>query len=138
MFRYTPSLRGRVRGLRQRQTDAEQKLWRFLRARQLNKAKFRRQFPIKRFIVDFCCPEHHLVVELDGGHHAAQTQKDRQRDEILNQLGYRVLRFWDDEVLNDTEAVLQAIASVILNPHPGPLPSRERESEAEHDLARLG
>lgn len=133
MLRYRPLVRARVRSLRRRQTDAEQKLWRYLRARQINKAKFRRQFPAGQFVVDFCCPEHRLVVELDGGHHAAQIQKDRQRDEILNQLGYRVLRFWDDEILKDTEAVLQTIASVMQNP----LSSSERGSEATLDLAKL-
>ncbi|MCR4301604.1 MAG: DUF559 domain-containing protein [Sulfuricaulis sp.] len=132
-----PSVRARVRGLRQRQTDAEKKLWRFLRARQLNKAKFRRQYPIGQFVVDFFCPDQRLVVELDGGHHAMQVQKDRLRAEALNQRGYRVLRFWDDEVLKDTEAVLQAIASIMQNPHPSPLPSRERGSEIALDLANL-
>ena len=127
MLRYKPLIRARVRGLRRRQTDAEKKLWQFLRARQLNETKFRRQYPIGQFVVDFCCPKHRLVVELDGGQHATQIQKDRQRTEVLNQRGYHVLRFWDDEVLKNTEAVLQAIASVMQNPHPNPLPGRERE-----------
>ena len=127
MLRYKPLIRARVRGLRRRQTDAEKKLWQFLRARQLNETKFRRQYPIGQFVVDFCCPKHRLVVELDGGQHATQIQKDRQRTEVLNQRGYHVLRFWDDEVLKNTEAVLQAIASVMQNPYPNPLPGRERE-----------
>ena len=127
MLRYSPSVRSRVCGLRQRQTDAERKLWKFLRARQLNKAKFRRQYPIGQFIVDFCYPEHRLVVERDGGHHAAQVQKDERRTQIIAQHGYQILRFWDNEVLKNIEAVLQAIFSFMQNPHPNPLPERERE-----------
>jgi len=110
--------------LRHGQTDAERKLWMRLRARQVNGLKFRRQHPVGCYIVDFCCPECLLVVELDGGHHVSQAQADQRRTEYLNQLGYRVLRFWDHEVLADTEAVLQRIADVINNssPHPSLLP----------------
>ncbi|MBI5783280.1 MAG: endonuclease domain-containing protein [Gammaproteobacteria bacterium] len=128
MLRYTPEVRARVRNLRRRQTDAELKLWRHLRARQINMAKFRRQHPIGQFVVDFCCPEHRLVVELDGGHHATQAQEDRRRTEIIAQHGFHVLRFWDDEVLKNTEAVLEVIVSVMQDPHPNPLPEREREN----------
>ena len=91
-------------------------------------AKFRRQHPIGQFVVDFCCPEHRLVVELDGGHHATQAQEDRRRTEIIAQHGFHVLRFWDDEVLKNTEAVLEVIVSVMQDPHPNPLPEREREN----------
>lgn len=89
-----PKLRLYARQLRRSQTDAERKLWTRLRARQVNGLKFRRQHPIGRYIVDFCCPEHQLVVELDGGHHARQARADEHRTKFLVQLGYRVLRFW--------------------------------------------
>jgi very-short-patch-repair endonuclease len=96
--------------MRNEQTDAERKLWMCLRTRQVNGLKFRRQHPIGRYIVDFCCSERYLVVELDGGHHASQAQADQRRTAFLAQRGYRVLRFWDHEVLVNTEAVLQRIA----------------------------
>ncbi len=89
-----------------------------LRARQLNGVKFRRQHPIGRYIVDFCCPERRVVVELDGGHHASQIQADQRRTEFLVQLGYRVLRFWDHEVLTNPDAVLEQIAEAVTHPHP--------------------
>ena len=119
MLRYTQTVRARVRGLGRRQTDAEQKLWQQLRGRQLGNAKFRRQYPIGQFIVDFCCPDHRLVVELDGGLHAEQIQKDRLRTQVLAQHGYCVLHFWDHEVLKDADAVLQRILMEIGYPHPG-------------------
>src|SRR5438132_13832939 len=93
--------------LRRDQTDAERKLWMRLRDRQLNGLKFRRQQPIGRYIVDFFCAEYRLVIELDGGQHVDQIQADKRRTEFLNKVGYRVLRFWDHEVLTEPEAVLQ-------------------------------
>src|SRR5436309_2363151 len=104
--------------LRRNDTDAERKLWMRLRDRQLNGLKFRRQQPIGRYIVDFFCPEQRLVIELDGGHHADQIQADKRRTESLTKAGYRVLRFWDNDVLTNTEAVLQQIADELNPPHP--------------------
>src|SRR3989442_1833042 len=104
--------------LRRDETDAERKLWMRLRDRQLNGLKFRRQQPIGRYVVDFFCPERRLVIELDGGHHADQVQADQRRTEFLNTAGYRVLRFWDHEVLANTDAVLQQIAAAVNPPHP--------------------
>ena len=118
--------RGLARGLRRRQTDSERVLWRQLRDRQLHHAKFRRQHPIGPYIVDFCCPTHRLVVELDGGHHAAQFQADERRTAFLMHRGYRVLRFWDHDVLGNREAVLQAIEHALSHPHPTPLPLEGR------------
>jgi very-short-patch-repair endonuclease len=114
----------RAKRLRRDQTDAERKLWMHLRSRQMNGFKFRRQQPIGRYIVDFFCPESRLVLELDGGHHADQVQADQRRTEFLTKAGYRVLRFWDNEVLTDTEAVLQKISNELNNPSPQPSPSR--------------
>ena len=111
-----------ARSLRANQTDAERRLWNLLRGRQLNGLKFRRQHLIGPYIVDFCCTEHRLVVELDGGQHAEEVQKDVRRTQWLNAEGYRVLRFWNHEVLIETVAVVEAIAVAISHPHPTPLP----------------
>jgi very-short-patch-repair endonuclease len=113
--------RDRARRLRHDQTEAERQLWARLRDRQLYNAKFRRQHPVGPFITDFCCPQHRLVVELDGGQHAVQADADQVRTAFLNQHGYRVLRYRDHEVMQDIEAVLQQIAAVLQDPHPSPL-----------------
>ena len=110
--------RDRARRLRREQTEAERRLWARLRARQLCGAKFRRQHPIGRCIADFCCQEHRLVVELDGGQHATQTEADQRRSAFLAECGYRVLRFWDNEVMEDIEAILEQITQVLTDPHP--------------------
>jgi len=120
----TQTLPFRAKRLRHDQTDAERKLWMRLRDRQMNGAKFRRQQPIGRYIVDFFCPERRLVIELDGGQHASQVEADQRRTEFLTKSGYRVLRFWDNDVLSDTEAVLQKIADELKHPSPQPSPSR--------------
>lgn len=122
-------LRDRTRRLRHNQTEAEHELWARLGARQLCSAKFRRQHSIGRFIVDFCCLEHRLVIELDGGQHAAQAEADQKRSAFLARFGYRVLRFWDNEVTEDIEAVLEQIAAVLSDPHLNPLPGRERKKK---------
>ena len=89
----------RARRLRRDQTEAERKLWSRLRGRQVNEAKFRRQHGIGRYIADFCCPERKLVVELDGGQHITLAESDQRRAAFLRQRGYRVLRFWNNDVL---------------------------------------
>jgi very-short-patch-repair endonuclease len=125
------SLTDRARNLRRNQTDAEQRLWRGLRSRQLINVKFRRQHPIGRYVADLCAPGHKIVVELDGGHHALQTEKDEKRSKYFMSLGYKVLRFWDNDVLKNTNAVLETIGEALASsyPHPGPLPKREREKK---------
>lgn len=120
------TLRDRARRLRCDQTDAERKLWTHLRSRQISSVKFRRQHFIHPFIVDFCCPERWLIIELDGGQHAVQVEADQRRTTLLIAQGYRVLRFWNHEVLTDIEAVMEWIVAVLSDPHPVPLPSRER------------
>jgi very-short-patch-repair endonuclease len=119
-------LKSRARRLRRQQTDAESQLWARLRARQLCGAKFRRQHAIGPFIADFCTVERGLVIELDGGQHATQAQADQRRSVYLERSGYRVLRFWDNEVLMNMEAVLQRIFQALNDPHPCPLPKRAR------------
>ena len=124
-----PIARQRARQLRRDQTDAEQALWARLRDRQLFGAKFRRQHPIGPFVADFCCPQRKLIVELDGGQHAARVAADQKRARFLQEQGYRVLRFWNHDVLGNTEAVLERIVEALSYPHPCPLPGRARGEE---------
>lgn len=112
-----------ARGLRRRQTDAERRLWARLRDRRLLAAKFARQLPIGPYVVDFCCREAKLVVELDGGQHAAATVYDAERTQLLERLGYRVLRFWDNDALGNTDGVLERIAQALTHARPSPRPS---------------
>lgn len=115
-----------ARALRQASTTAEQLLWRHLRNRQLAGAKFRRQHPLGPYILDFVCLEHGLVVELDGGQHAdLQAQAyDQQRSAWLQQQGLRVLRFWNHEVVQQTNEVLARVLQALT-----PALSRARERE---------
>jgi adenine-specific DNA-methyltransferase len=122
---YPPILRERARRLRREQTEAERRLWFHLRGRRFSETKFRRQQAVGHYIVDFCCVERKLIVEIDGGQHAEQSDKDRSRDAYLAGKGFRVLRFWNHEVLTDIEAVLQQIWYTLLSPHPNPLPEGE-------------
>ena len=115
---FSLKLRNRARNLRRQQTDVETKLWCRLRDRQLCEAKFRRQHPNGPYIVDFYCPDRGLVVELDGGQHAEQTSADQARTRFLEAEGYRVVRFWDHEVLNHMDAILEDIVRLLSNPHP--------------------
>jgi very-short-patch-repair endonuclease len=118
---------GLARGLRCRQTDAERKLWYYLRSRRFAEVKFRRQHPVGRYIADFACPEHRLVLELDGSQHGGAA--DRVRGRQLAALGWRVLRFWDDDVLKETETVLKTIFAVVTSPSPQPSPVQGRGSK---------
>jgi very-short-patch-repair endonuclease len=120
-------LTGAARGLRKRSTDAERKLWRSLRDRQIQGFKFRRQQPLGGYVVDFVSLEKKVVVESDGGQHALDPA-DKIRDEWLQAEGYRVLRFWDNQVLSELQAVLDTIRDALLTPHPDPLPQGEREN----------
>ena len=115
-------MRQLARSLRKNQTDAERKLWRCLRARELCGFKFRRQYPIAPYIVDFICVEKQLIVEIDGGQHVTMTELDNRRTEFLNARGYRVLRFWNNEVLQQLDAVLARNLDSLMHPHPSPLP----------------
>ena len=117
-----------ARQLRRDQTDAERKLWSRLRAAQLG-VKFRRQHPVAGYYADFCCVEQRLIVELDGGQHMQQQPRDAQRTQDLQAVGFRVLRFWNDDALLRTDDVLAAIVRALgeeLPPHPNPLPRRRR------------
>ena len=98
-----------AKSMRNQATDAENLMWRLLRNRALGGAKFRRQHLIGRYIVDFYCDESHLVIELDGSQHLEQQNYDEQRTAYLQKQGLGVLRFWNNQVLNETELVLQVI-----------------------------
>jgi very-short-patch-repair endonuclease len=100
----------RARSLRRALTPAEFALWTRLRGRQLGGFKFVRQEPIDRYYVDFVCREQRLIVELDGGHHAERTE-DRRRDGELYALGYRVIRIWNNEVIENLDGALQTLLS---------------------------
>lgn len=95
--------------LRHNLTDGEIKLWQALRMHQLNNIHFRRQHAIGPYIVDFCAPTVKLIIEVDGGQHLDQQEYDLERTAFLEEKGYRVLRFWNHEVLTDLDAVLQVI-----------------------------
>lgn len=99
--------------LRHNQTDAEAKLWQVLRMHQLNNIHFRRQHAIGPYIVDFCAPAIKLIIEVDGGQHLDQQEYDLERTAFLKAKGYRVLRFWNNEVLTDLDTVLQVVLDSI-------------------------
>lgn len=105
----SPITRQRAKQLRTQLTDAELKLWYHLRAHRLLGIKFKRQHPVGHYIVDFIALTHGLVIEIDGGQHQEQAEKDAGRTAFLNAQGLRVLRFWNDEVLTQTDAVLERI-----------------------------
>ena len=113
--------------LRIQQTDTERLLWKHLRNRQFIGFKFRRQQVIGPYIVDLVCFETRLVVELDGGQHTEQQTEDTVRTTFLQSQGFRVVRFWNNEVLGNIEGVLDSIRSVLTLPSPCPLPQGERE-----------
>ncbi|MFI5457696.1 MAG: DUF559 domain-containing protein, partial [Isosphaerales bacterium] len=90
-------------------TDAERRLWSRLRGEQFGGFKFRRQAPIGQFIVDFVCFERKIIVELDGSQHLLRVEEDEQRTKWLDSQGFRVLRFWNHEVFEDLDPILEAI-----------------------------
>jgi very-short-patch-repair endonuclease len=103
----------RARALRGAPTDAEMRLWSRLRNRQLQGFRFRRQQPIGGFIVDFFCPAAGLIIEVDGGEHADRAASDETRTRWLEARGYRVLRFWNNDVLANTDGVVLTIGSAL-------------------------
>ena len=118
--------RALARHFRKNPTDAERLLWQRLRRQQLG-FKFRRQAPIGRYIVDFVCFEKKLVIELDGGQHSLQRNRDDERTGWLNSQGFRVLRFWNYEVFEELDSVLEAIWNALhQTPHPNPPPQGGR------------
>ena len=116
-----PGLNQLAQNLRASQTDAEKLLWKYLRSKQLENTKFRRQQPIGNYIVDFISLDKKLIIELDGGQHSINTEKDQQRDNWLTGQGFKVLRFWNNDVIENTKGVLESIMENI-SPSPNPSP----------------
>ena len=104
-----------ARRLRRDQTDAEKALWSKLRNRQLDDNKFKRQETIGPYVVDFVCHEKKLIVEVDGGQHATETEKDDRRTRWLNSEGYNVIRFWNNDIIDNTDGVVSEIGLALKN-----------------------
>jgi very-short-patch-repair endonuclease len=120
-----------ARTLRAKATDAEIKLWWLLRSRRLANMKFRRQVPIGAWIVDFVSFEHRLIIEADGSQHAG-SERDELRDQDLSMRGFRVLRFWNNDVLMRSQAVIESIADFVVRPpSPGELCSPPSPTRGE-------
>ena len=111
----TPDILHNARLLRETQTDTEQFMWQLLRNRRFCGVKFRRQHPVGRYILDFYCHDAQLAIELDGGGHAEDRQQeyDTERSAELAGAGIRVLRFWNHEVLQETEAVVTVLFNAL-------------------------
>ena len=107
-----PVKRSFARSLRREMTEAENKLWHELRDRRLDRTKFRRQIPFGKYIADFVCLEAGLIIEIDGSQHA-ESESDRIRKAELEARGFRVLRFWNDDVLKDLNAVCDTIIAYV-------------------------
>ena len=122
---------GQCRELRKNPTESEQILWEHLRLRQLGGYKFRRQQPLGPYFVDFVCLEKRLIVEVDGGQHSEQVAYDSERSAWLEAQGFRILRFWNNEVLKEIEVVKEVIAEALgcrSTPHLNPPPQGGRKS----------
>ena len=126
----------RSRSLRRQSTDAESKLWNRLRSRTLHNCKFVRQEPIGPYTVDFICREQRLIIEVDGGQHATDA-RDVIRDRWLSAHRYRILRFWNNDVLSNIDGVLETIAASLQIDAP-PHPTRLRSAPAGRPLPASG
>jgi very-short-patch-repair endonuclease len=125
----------RARLLRRNPTPTEQLLWRSLRLRQLDGYKFRRQQPLGPYIADFVCLDARLIVELDGGHHMTAAEYDAERTAWLESQNFRVIRFWNHEVMSEPEAVLEMIQEVLKAPphlYPPPQGGRKRKTAVKN------
>ena len=116
------TLRNFARSLRHNQTEAEKRLWKYLRSRELEGYKFCRQHPIGPYIVDFCCLNRKVIIEIDGGQHVMRKGADQKRTIFLEKKGFSVIRFWDNEVLQNTNEILGLILQR-LSSSPSPRPS---------------
>jgi very-short-patch-repair endonuclease len=117
-------LKQKARDLRKNLTNAERILWNQLRLKQVGGHKYRRQHPLGNYIVDFVCLEKRLVIELDGGQHAEQSLYDENREAWIISQGYQVLRFWNNQIFNELDAVKQTIYKNLNAPHPSLPPQR--------------
>ena len=123
MVKKTPSAAAgeRARKLRRDMTEAEQRLWQMLRSRQTEGDRFRRQAPVGRFIADFVCHAARLIVEIDGGQHDHSSAAEANRTRFLEAEGYRVLRLWNNQVLDNPEGVRAVIADALHQGSPSPI-----------------
>ncbi|TPI46134.1 endonuclease domain-containing protein [Mesorhizobium sp. B2-9-1] len=108
----TPAKRNFARSMRREPTEAEERLWQELCGRRLDNIKFKRQVPMGRYVADFVCPAAKLIVEIDGSQHA-ESRHDQERDTELKARGFRVLRFWNDDVLKELGAVCDTIIAYV-------------------------
>jgi len=115
MHRVPPSTKDFSRKLRSEMTEAELYLWQHLRARQLHGFKFRRQHPVGKYILDFACTDVKLAIEVDGGQHNELQNQDNERTAWLETQGWKVLRFWNNEVLQNIEGVLEQVYNELSN-----------------------
>jgi len=132
------TLKSHAKYLRQHMTDAENKLWYHLRSHRFADLKFKRQKPIGAYIADFVCMQQRLIIEVDGAQHL-QSEMDKQRDAWLTEQGFRVLRFWNNDVLLNLDAVLEAIYQAIFTaPSPlTPLPQAGEGNSSAQPYASL-
>ena len=111
--RTTPKTFAHAKELHRNPTPAETKLWAQLRAHRMGNVHFRNQHAIGNYVVDFCAPRKKLIIELDGSQHLEQEEYDTERTTVLESKGYRILRFWNNDVLNNLDAVLKVIWSAL-------------------------
>jgi len=112
-LRVRPERTSNARSLRSDMTLAEHKLWQVLRGRQVESCRFRRQHPVGPYVADFACIERMLIIELDGGQHQEQKEYDERRTEFLQQQGWRVLRFWNNDVMGNLEGVVAKVVNAL-------------------------
>ncbi|MGJ5077057.1 endonuclease domain-containing protein [Bradyrhizobium oligotrophicum] len=108
-------IRGFAKTMRRQPTESEAAMWRLLRDRRFEKYKFRRQAPVEQFILDFVCFEKRLIIEIDGSQHA-DNEKDIERDAILKAAGFRIVRYWNNDVLYNSTAVQEDILTKLSEP----------------------
>ena len=120
-----------ARALRQNVTDAEKALWTLLRRKQMG-ARFRRQYPVGPYIADFACLKPPMIVEVDGGQHAVDIARDEKRTRFLHAAGFRVLRFWNNEILQNPEGVYSVIMETLMQ---APSPTLPRKQGREKDAS---
>ena len=123
--------RDNAKRLRREMTDAERRLWKHLRAGRLEGFKFRRQHPVPPYVLDFCCVEVGLAIELDGSQHS--EARDASRSRYLESQGWRIVRFWDNDVLNKMDAVVEAIWNILSRPTLSPTHLPEGEGLKQRD-----
>jgi very-short-patch-repair endonuclease len=127
----------RARELRRNPTDTERKLWHRIRDKQIENFRFRRQRPIGKYIVDFICLEANLVIELDGGQHVEQLQYDAERTKYLSAQGLHVLRYWNNDVMQNIEGVLEDVRAALMQRAPLSTPSQPSPREGKEQAASI-